>query len=116
MKRATNKRRKTRRASANGNSKADSIRQAFATLGRTARPRDVIAHLKQKGVIVSSGQVSTMRPRKGAAARKQAKRAPNGNGHGFAIEHLLAAKELAGKVGGIPAASKALAALELLLN
>src|SRR5262245_43598005 len=42
-------------------SKADAIRGMFDQLGRDARPRDVIAALKQQGITVTSAQVSMLR-------------------------------------------------------
>jgi hypothetical protein len=90
-----------RRGEKNGSSasKADAIRGMFEKMGRNARPRDIIAALKARGVVVTSAQVSTLRrkaPRAGAFAGS------------VPYEHLLAAKALAERLGGIEKARQAL--------
>ncbi len=91
-------------------SKAEAIRSTFAHLGETSRARDVIAHLKKSGMKVSSAQVSTLRKRM------------FGNGHAAAasgslsLDDLLAAKQLAERVGSIEAAQRALASLSRLVG
>ena len=102
-----------------GTTKAQAIRDAFATLGNRTRPRDVIAHLGQHGVVVSAAQVSAIRQslhkrgRKagsnGAASGRSAAAAIQA-GTGISLEHLLAAKKLADQVG-MQAAQKAVEVL-----
>lgn len=90
--------------------KADSIRETIQILGRKARPKDVIKALADKGVSVSSSQVSTMMKNKAKANGRH-------NGHGDVnLEHLIAAKNLVAKVGGMESAKTAINALASLLN
>jgi len=98
------------RNGAAGTSKAQAIRDAFAALGRRTRPRDVIAHLREKGTAVSAAQVSAMRKslrKRGRTAGSSAAAATVGKEIGLSLEHLLAAKKLADQVG-IQTAKKAL--------
>ncbi len=83
-------------------SKADAIRDMFNKMGRDARPRDIIAALKSKGIVVTSAQVSTLRNK--MTPNGQASRADGP----VAYEHLLAAKQLAQRLGGIEEARRAL--------
>ena len=97
-------------ASKAGTSKAQAIRDAFATLGRSTRPRDIIAHLDAQGVKVSAAQVSVLRKTK--AKRKPAKagsatRQATAGALELSLEHLIAAKKLTDQVG-LQAARKAL--------
>jgi hypothetical protein len=100
-----------RAAEAKGTSKAQAIRDALTHLGRRSRPRDVIAHLKEGGVIVSPAQVSAVRKvfrQQGGLKRSVAASTAKANGDGgISIEHLIAAKRLADQVG-LEAAKKAL--------
>jgi hypothetical protein len=92
-------------------SKADAIRAAWGELGMNARPRDVISALAKRGVAVSSAQVSTLRksmPRRRNAGGVHASSA--------SFDHLLAAKHLAERMGGIEAAQAALANLARLVE
>ena len=97
------RRRSLRGAEAKGASKAQAIRDALVHLGRRARPRDVIAHLKEGGVTVSAAQVSLIR--KGFRKHGRLKRSVAGLGGkanadgGISVEHLIAAKRLADEVG-----------------
>jgi hypothetical protein len=99
-----------------GASKADAIRMKFDQMGRDARPRDVIAALLSEGVKVTSAQVSMLRsrlPKNGSAA--------NGSPRGKAtsavsFEHLLAAKQLAERLGGIDNARQALESFARLVS
>ena len=81
--------------------KAEAIRVAWSELGTDARPRDVIAHLATRRIRVSSAQVSTLR-----------KSAPRGKSAVASsvvpFEHLIAAKVLASRLGGIEPARQAL--------
>ncbi len=101
------------RAAKNGSghgSKADAIRTMFDQLGASARPRDVVAALAQRGIKVTSAQVSTLRK----AARRP--------GHasvavgGVSFEHLVAAKSLSERLGGIDRARQALEHLARLIS
>lgn len=109
---------------ASGETKADAIRDAFAVLGRRSRPRDVIAHLGEKGIIVSSSQVigvrKAMKRRKPKsvepeAATSKPAAAPEPTNGAIRFEHLIEAKKLADMLGGVEAARGALAALEKLI-
>jgi uncharacterized protein YneF (UPF0154 family) len=110
-KRAGTKRARGGRQNNSGVSKADAIRNMFAEMGRNARPRDVIAALKKRGVVVTSAQVSTLR-------RKLPK---NGSPHArtagsVSLDHLLAAKQLAERLGGIHVAREAINSLARLVE
>jgi hypothetical protein len=98
-------------AGSKGTSKAQAIRDALTHLGRRSRPRDVIAHLKAGGVVVSPAQVSAVRKvfrKHGGFKRSAGGSAARTNGDGgIAIEHLIAAKRLADQVG-LEAARRAL--------
>ncbi len=90
------------RGSSSGASKADAIRSMFDKMGLDSRPRDIIAALKAKGVVVTSAQVSTLR----------SKMSVNGTtgqtGGPVSYEHLLAAKQLAERLGSVDEARRAL--------
>lgn len=85
-----------------GGSKADAIREMFNEMGADARPRDIIAALKGKGIVVTSAQVSTLRNKLGSNGVGKIAGGP------VAYEHLLAAKQLAERLGGIDEARRAL--------
>jgi hypothetical protein len=98
--------------------KAEEIRKAAKALGgKKVRPRDVITALAEKGITVSSPQVSSTlkaagyrrtRRTKGAASPK----ASGGQAPGqLSLHDLLAAKALIGKVGSVEAAKRAIDAL-----
>jgi hypothetical protein len=95
-----------------GVNKAEAIRGAWAELGASARPRDVIASLALRGIEVTSAQVSTLRKkglrRRGPAASSAAYSVP--------FDHLLAAKGLAQRLGGIAHAREAIATLAKLIE
>ncbi|HEV3340774.1 MAG TPA: hypothetical protein VG125_10475 [Pirellulales bacterium] len=61
-------------ASSNGTRKAEQIRGVAKSMGRTVRPRDVIAKLAEQGVAVSSAQVSTVLASMGMKRRKRGRR------------------------------------------
>jgi hypothetical protein len=91
-------------------SKAEAIREALKKLDGGARPRDVIAHLKTGGVVVSAAQVSLIRKQFRQSAAQSADGAAAGkhaSNRGIAVEHLIAAKRLADQLG-LDAARKAL--------
>lgn len=89
-----------------GVSKADAIRAKFDQLGYDARPRDVIAALKSEGVKVTSAQVSMLRAK--LSTNGKATKSP-ASASSVPFEHLVAAKQLADRLGGI---NRARAALE----
>jgi len=93
-------------------SKADAIRDMFGALGEQARSRDVIAALAKRGMTVSSAQVSTLR--KTLSGRGMTFNASGS--HAVSLEHLLAAKNLAERLGGIEAAMQALNSLAKLIQ
>ncbi len=86
-----------------GTSKADAIRQQFAELGVDARPRDVIAALKRRRIVVTSAQVSMLRR---TLSTNGAKRSAAVGAVSY--DHLLAAKHLAQRLGGVDKARQAL--------
>ena len=81
--------------------KAEAIRQAWGEMGADARPRDVIATLADRGIKVTSAQVSTLR---------------NGKTREASFEHLLAARALANQLGSLEAAKSALDSLARLMG
>jgi hypothetical protein len=113
---------------ANHVNKAEEIRQAAKTLGKRVRPRDIIAKLKgEKGIVVSSAQVSTTlhnagfrrrrRRRAVATAGASATAGRRGAAHSagkLSIESLLAAKSFIDRVGSIDKAEEAISALKKL--
>ncbi len=121
------RRKKTRAAAAAGNGssergqKAEAIRTAARSFGKKVRPKDVIAMLKEQGIVVSSAQVSQTlkamgmrRTRRGRKARvgavAAAPRVASRLGS-IAIDDLIAAKKLVNQLGSVEAATQALAAL-----
>ena len=96
-----------------GVSKADAIRAKFEQLGFDARPRDIIAALKTEGVKVTSAQVSMLRA-KLAKNGKPAKSVAIASSVPF--EHLVAAKQLADRLGGIQEARAALESFAKLVS
>ncbi len=103
---------KTRRARG-GVSKADAIRAKFDQLGYDARPRDVIAALKSEGVKVTSAQVSMLRAK--LTANGSSGKVP-ATASSVPFEHLVAAKQLADRLGGINKARMALESFAKLVS
>lgn len=113
------RRRAVRSNNSTETSKADLIRGVARESSGRVRPRDIIATLAERGIKVSSAQVSTVlrkmgmrrrRRRKGAGAATAARVASRG-GAMLQLDHLLAAKRLCDKLGGVDAAKAALDAL-----
>ena len=106
-------------SSSRGKSKAQAIRDEFAAQGAAARPKDVIAALKAKGMKVASAQVSNIKAKLGSGKAKRGRKpgaahsAHSANGM-VSLEVLLEAKKLAERLGGVDAARKALEALSKL--
>jgi hypothetical protein len=100
-----------RRSGVTGPSKADAIRNMFDELGLQARSRDVISTLAQRGVVVTSAQVSTLRKTHSLHPQASSSYAST-----VPYEHLQAAKSLADRLGGIENARHALASLAKLLE
>jgi hypothetical protein len=101
-------------------SKAEMIRQTAKSLGKSVRPRDIIAKLKEKDVEVSHALVSSTlkaagfrRKRRGRTAGKRTVRTP-ATANGLSLDALIAAKLLIEKVGGIGKAEAAISALKKL--
>lgn len=100
-------------------SKAEAIRSAAKSLGKTVRPRDVIAMLEEQGITVTSAQVSTTlkqmgmrRKRAGRKARVAAAVRPSAaNSDRVLLDDLIAAKRLVEQLGGIEQARTAIEAL-----
>ena len=99
------------RKGARGVSKADAIRNMFSKMGLDARPRDIIAALKARKVVVTSAQVSTLR------GKLSQKGSPRGTTVGeVSLAHLIAAKQLAARLGGIAKARQILDSLSELVE
>ena len=92
--------------------KAEAIRGAWRELGSSTRPRDVIALLAARGITVTSAQVSTLRKtagrKRGSAVAVSVQSVP--------YEHLLEAKGLVARLGGVENAQAALASLAKLIS
>jgi hypothetical protein len=109
--------------------KSEEIRKAFKEMGRRTRPKDVIAALAEKGVTVSSSQVSMVRAsmkKKSAKARRLAaasSEAPPAaassparaiSANGLSADDLIVAKRLADQLGGLERMKAVLAVLDQL--
>jgi hypothetical protein len=118
---ATKRRKKNARATgsrAHGAvNKAQAIRDAAKKLGPKVRPKDVIAALAAEGITVSSPQVSATLKAAGYRRSRRGGRtttagsATNAKSIEVSLEHLLAAKALATKLGSVEAAKKAIEVL-----
>jgi hypothetical protein len=117
------KKRKTKKQSApNKINKAQAIRDSANELGKKARPRDIIAALAEKGITVSSPQVSVTLKAAGLRRGRRRKKVslavaamPSSNGHGFDINDMVKVKKLANELGGIAKLKELAAALEKLI-
>ena len=87
-----------------------------------AKPREIVAELKQQGITVSAQQVSTTRmnaiksgllPPHGSKIVPLAQGRVNGS---FSVEELVTVKKLVDQLGGIKKAEAALSALSEILN
>jgi arginine repressor len=132
LKQAGFKRKGRRRKAATANgagdvSKAERIRQLAKAMGRSVRPRDIVATMAKEGVKVASAQVSTVlsaagyrrKGRKGRRGRRRAAVAGTNTvarsaGQSLDIEALVAAKALVAKVGGLDRAEAAISVLKKL--
>jgi len=101
----TTKKSRGRRANGSAGTKADAIRGVFGEMGAKARSRDVVAELAARGIKVTSAQVSTLRKTIGSGRVKAAAT------YSVSLDHLMAAKALAQRVGGIAIAQRALESL-----
>jgi hypothetical protein len=100
-------------------SKAQMIRDAAKALGKSVRPRDVIAKLAEQGVKVTSPQVSVTLRAAGYRRKRRGKKAAAAaahpaTGNGLNVEALIAAKALISKVGSVETAEEALRVLKKL--
>jgi arginine repressor len=100
-------------------SKAQRIRDVAKALGKSVRPRDVVAKLAEQGVRVSSPQVSvTLRAagyrRKRRGKKTAAAAAHPATGNGLNVEALIAANAFISKVGSVETAEEALRVLKKL--
>jgi t-SNARE complex subunit (syntaxin) len=101
-------------ASANGTSKAESIRHVAQGMEKPVRPRDVIAKLVERGILASSAQVSQVLKAMGMKRRKRRGRRAVVNttvASTLSLESLLAAKKLVNQLGSVEAAKSAVDAL-----
>jgi hypothetical protein len=113
---------KNKKPTSNKINKAQSIRDMANELGKKSRPRDIIAALAEKGITVTSPQVSMTlkaaglrrgRRRKKVAATVTAKKASrNDKGQTINVNDLIQVRELAIKLGGMDKLKESLAALE----
>jgi arginine repressor len=121
---------KTKSKKSGGMNKSAEIRKVAAAMkskGVKPRPSVIVAELKAKGVAVAPAQVSTilkkmgfrpLRKRKkrgaptaaGASAKALSKGAPKSSS--ISIDDLIAAKKMAGSLGGTEKALAALSALK----
>jgi hypothetical protein len=99
--------------------KAQAIRETGKELGKKARPRDIIAALGAKGIVVTSPQVSMTLKAAGLRKGKRKVRAggvtkASGNGQALNLDNLIKVKALAAKFGGTEKLKDAVTALERL--
>ena len=123
-KKSVPKKRKPKKPSAShGTTKAQAIRDSFEELGKKARPKDIIAALAEKGIKVTSPQVSITLKAAGLRRGRRRKKVrgmvatakPSVNDHGFAIDDLVKVKKLADELGGTAKLRELAAALEKLV-
>lgn len=88
--------------------KAQAIRDEFSSQGIGARPKDIIATLKSKGIAVSSAQVSNIKATFGQPKGTRGRHGANGV---LSVDLLVEAKKLADRLGGIEVTRRALDAL-----
>ena len=98
--------------------KAEEIRKAAKEIGgKKVRPKAVIELLANRGIEVSSPQVSSTLKAAGYRRIRHRKAAPTpvpqtaSAPGGLSLEHLIAAKVLLGKAGSLAAARKAIEAM-----
>lgn len=124
LKRRSRGRRGASANSSGGVSKAERIRQIARELGRSVRPRDIVARMKAEGMPVAPAQVSTVLSaagfrRKGRKGRRRRMTSAGANstmsaGQGLDIHALVAAKALVEKLGGVERAEAAISVLKKL--
>jgi hypothetical protein len=120
---AAKKRKSKKQPASNGTTKAQSIRDMANSLGKNARPRDIIAALAEKGISVSSPQVTTTLKAAGLRRGRRRKKVqgmvaatnPSANGHALNITDLVKVKKLAEELGGTTKLKELATALEKLL-
>jgi hypothetical protein len=113
---------KSRAAKAEQPSRAEMIRQTARAMGGKVRPRDIIAVLKEKGIVVSSTLVSKTLAAAGFRRRRRRRKLGTGANVPQAtsasgplnLDALLAAKALIARVGGIENALAAISTLKKL--
>jgi hypothetical protein len=104
--------------SPNGISKAQAIRDTAKELGKKARPRDIIAALEAKKIMVSSAQVSMTLKAAGLRRRRRGRKVKaavaNGQVRTFIVTELVQVKKLSEQVGGADKLKQLVGALERL--
>jgi 23S rRNA pseudoU1915 N3-methylase RlmH len=101
-------------------SKAEHIRQTAKQMGKKVRPKEIIAALKEQGVVVTSPQVSSTLKAAGYRRKRRGSKAASGatttaaSANGLTLNALVAAKEFIHKAGGIKAAEAAIHAMKKL--
>lgn len=80
-----------------------------------ARPKDVVAALKEKGIRVTSQMVSGLKSKMGLGGKKRRRRRKAGaarqDGQMISLNDLVEAKKLADRLGGLEKAQQAISAL-----
>jgi len=91
--------------------KSQAIRDAFKELGRSSHPKEIRIALAEKGIAVSSAQISNVRTAMRAKRKQRTASAPGrsveSSTASLSIDNLLAAKKLVEQVGSIEAAQQA---------
>jgi hypothetical protein len=117
------KRRRRRAAAPEKINKAEMIRQVAKALGKKVRPRDIIATLRGRGVVVTHPQVSKTLKAAGYRRRRRGKKSAPATAERLArkstkrpldLEALIAAKALVEKLGGIAKVEAAISVLKKL--
>jgi hypothetical protein len=103
-----------------GINRSELIRQKKATLGRGARPRDIIASLAEDGVKVSRALVTNVLKRRGTGKKRGRKRARvvarrSASREAISMTGLLTAKRMVDEMGSVADAKKALDAFARLI-
>ena len=113
--------RKRGRRSGSSINKSEEIRNAFKKMGYNSAPKDIISSLAARRIKVSPALVSNVRAamtRKGMAPIRVGKsrrgRPPRVQSDTVSVSHLLAAKQLVERTGGVEQAKRTLDALALL--
>jgi len=111
---------RTKKSAVGEISKAEHIRQAAKTMGKKVRPKQIIAVLKEQGIVVTSPQVSSTLKAAGYHRKRRGKKAASAtaptpaSANGLTLNALVAAKERIHKAGSVKAAEAAIQAMKKL--